>query len=134
MCEISWRTLGEGAAVYGYSDERSFRRVVSLVMGIHRDSKGVYFSSGAVRVLSGRASFIVPEALRGGEKLCIQLESGFVSSAVSTSVNPGGTRIMLEPVVPGATVKMTRGYYSPGSIGIVTVHFDRDSGLIFYSH
>jgi hypothetical protein len=134
MYEISWRTLSDGAVVYGYSDERSFRRVVLSVMGVNRDSKGVHFSSGAIEVLSGRSSFLVPETLRGGEALCIQLESGLISSAILASVNLGRTRITLEPVIPGAIVKMTRGCYSPGSIGIVTVHFDRNSGIIFYSH
>jgi hypothetical protein len=134
MCEINWRTLRDGAEVYGYSDERSFRRVISSVMGVNRNSKRVYFSSGAIEVLSGRASFLVPEALRGGETLCIQLESGFTSSAILASINRGRTRITLEPVIPGAMVKMTEGYYSPGSIGIVKVHFDQDSGIIFYSH
>ena len=127
---VRWRGLTEGAELYGFSEARSFMRVLGEIPGWSRDEKGRYFSSAAVEILPGVGKYLrVP---RGLDSFGIQIISGIVSSQISVSPDLGRAYpgIFLKPVLSGVKIEIVRDT-SWDDTPVLTVEYDQVTGRTF---
>lgn len=124
---VMWCGLAEGAAIYGFSEARTFVRILKEIPGVLIDERGRYFCSGAVEVLPGEGKYLrVP---RDFNPIAVRLLSGIVSSQIAVSPDLGRAYpgIFLKPVLSGAKIEILEDTSGNDTL-ILQVEYDKVTG------